>query len=116
KTKSSTRGQISSTMPMDSWSVGTAGGNALFATERALQIVNFHLNQTVQVAVEPPRALPGRTFHVWGVTGTPDGRHVAVRWQETSGDTSDGATYFRKIVRVYESVPSKGKESRVLPL
>jgi len=101
---------------MDSWSVGMAGGNALFATEKALQIVNFHLNRTVQVAVEPPTALPGRTFHVWGVTGTPDGRRVAMRWQETSGDTSDGATYFRKIVRVYESVPAKNKQSGALPL
>jgi hypothetical protein len=101
---------------MDSWSVGIAGGNALFATERALQIVNFHLNQTVQVTMEPPAALRGRAFHVWGITGTPDGRRVAVRWQETSGDTSDAATYFRKIVRVYESVPRADKESRVLPL
>jgi serine/threonine protein kinase/WD40 repeat protein len=116
KTQSSTRGQTSNTMPMDSWSLGVAGGNALFATERALQIVNFHLNQTIQVAVEPPRPLPGRAFHVWGVTGTPDGRHVAVRWQETSGDTSDAATYFRKIVRVYESVPATDKESQALRL
>jgi len=116
KTHSSTRGQVSNTMPMDSWSVGVAGGSALFATNKMLQIVNFHLNQTVQVAVEPPPALPGRTFHVWGVTGTPDGRRVAMRWQETSGDTSDGATYFRKIVRVYESVPATNKESGVLPL
>ncbi len=116
KTQSSTRGQTSNRMPMNSWSVGMAGGNALFATESALQIINFHSNQTVQVRVEPPGALPGRAFHVWGVTGTPDGRHVAVRWQETSGDTSDAATYFRKIVRVYESGPSIEKESRVLPL
>ena len=116
KTQSSTRGQTSTRMPMDSWSLGMAGGNALFATKRTLQIVNFHLNQTVQVSVEPPPPFPGRAFHVWGVTGTPDGRHVAVRWQETSGDTSDAATYFRKIVRVYESVPSTDKESRVLPL
>jgi WD40 repeat protein len=116
KTQSSTRGQTSNTMPMDSWSVGMAGGNALFATETTLRIVNFHLNQTAQVAVEPPSALPGRAFHVWGVTGTPDGRRVAVRWQETSGDTDDAATYFRKIVRVYETVPATAKEVRVLPL
>ncbi|HEY2828339.1 MAG TPA: WD40 repeat domain-containing protein, partial [Pirellulales bacterium] len=116
KTQSSTRGQTSTRMPTDNWSLGTAGGNALFATKRTLQIVNFHLNQTVQVSVEPPPPFPGRAFYVWGVTGTPDGRHVAVRWQETSGDTSDAATYFRKIVRVYKSVPSTDKESRVLPL
>jgi serine/threonine protein kinase/WD40 repeat protein len=116
KIQSSTRGGISTRMPMDSWSVGTAGGKALFATKGTLQIVNFHLNQTVQVSVEPPSPFPGRAFHVWGVTGTPDGRRVAVRWQETSGDTSDAATYFRKIVRVYESVPSTDKESRALPL
>jgi serine/threonine protein kinase/WD40 repeat protein len=116
KRKSSTRGQTLTRMPMDSWSLGMAGGNALFATNKTLQIVNYHLNQTVQVSVEPPPFLPGRAFFVWGVTGTPDGRHVAVRWQETSGDTSDEATYFRKIVRVYESVPSTDKEPRVLPL
>ncbi|HVT29442.1 MAG TPA: protein kinase [Lacipirellulaceae bacterium] len=116
KTQRSTRGQASNTMPMDSWSVGTAGGNALFATEKYLQIVNFHLNQSVQVAVEPPSPLPGRAFHIWGVTGTPDGRRVAVRWQETSGNTSDAATYFRKIVRVYESVPATDEKSRILPL
>lgn len=116
KTESSMRGQLPSTIPMDSWSVGIAGGKALSATERALRIVNFHLNQSVQVGVEPPRALPGRAFHVWGVTGTPDGRRVALRWQETSGDTSDGATYFRKIVRVYECVPTADKEARLLPV
>ena len=116
KTPASTRRQPSTMMPMESWSFGTAGGKALFATNKLLQIVDFHLNHTAQVSVEPPPPSPGRAFHVWGVTGTPDGRRVAVRWQETSGDTSDGATYFRKIVRVYESVPATDKESQVLPL
>jgi serine/threonine protein kinase/WD40 repeat protein len=116
KTQSTTRKHPSTIMPMDSWSFGTAGGKALFATNKMLQIVDFHLNHTAQVSVEPPQPIPGRAFHVWGVTGTPDGRRVAVRWQETSGDTSDGATYFRKIVRVYETVPVTDEESQVLPL
>jgi serine/threonine protein kinase/WD40 repeat protein len=112
--QTSARRQLSTRIPMDNWSLGMAGGNALFAAKRTLQILNLRLQQTSQVEVEPPPPFPERSFYVWGVTGTPDGRHVAVRWQETSGGVSVAATYFRKMVRVYEFVPSTDKEFQTL--
>ena len=70
-----------------------------------LQIVNFHTRQISHVKLELPVPSPEHAFAAWGVAGTPNGRHVAVLWQENAGGTSIGATYFRKIVRVYEVVP-----------
>ena len=129
-------------LDMSFWSYAIAGDNALVVEEPrlsvdaepegpggdtqlevrgnakvALKVIDLRSLQVKQYSLEKIPSKEGLYLDPWGVSGTPDGRRIAVLWQESSAAGAAGETYsgtvgskfFRKVVRVYD-VQSAGQQ------
>ena len=83
------------------WSFHANAREALACQGSTLHIISLTTGGRRTVQLEPPAAASGRDVVAWGVTATPDGRTVAVLWQETEGGGHIGSQFHRKIARVY---------------
>ena len=85
----------------DFWSFHADDQETFACLGNELQIVSLANGERRTVPLEPPAPAPGRNAVAWGVTATPDGRTVAVLWQENTGGGHIGDTFHRKIATVY---------------
>jgi WD40 repeat protein len=85
----------------DFWSFHADDQETFACLGNELQIVSLANGERRTVTLEPPAPAPGRNAVAWGVTATPDGRTVAVLWQENTGGGHIGDTFQRKIATVY---------------
>lgn len=83
------------------WSFQANPREAFACLGNELQIVSLTTGDRQVVTLEPPEPAAGAGVVAWGVTATPDGRTVAVLWQETEGGGHVSSTFRRKIARVY---------------
>jgi hypothetical protein len=99
------------------WTFHATDREAFACLGSDLQIVSLTSGDRRTAAVEPPPATPGREFVAWGVTATPDGRTVAILWQETEGGGHVGSRFARKIAGVYRLDDDRRATTRAfLPL
>ncbi len=49
-----------------------------------------------------PNAAPGLMVNPWGISVTPDGRKLAMLWQENNSNGSISSKYFRKLIAIYD--------------
>ena len=120
---------------MSFWSYAIAGDNALVVEEPrlsvdeepsepagdtqlkargdakvVLKVIDLRSLQVNHYPLEKIPSKRGMYLDPWGVCGTPDGRRIAVLWQESSAagvagemySGTVGSNFFRKLVRVYD--------------
>jgi len=83
------------------WTFHATGREAIACSGNELVLVSLVSGERRTLAIEPPPPAPGREFMAWGVTATPDGRTIAILWQEAEGGGHVGARFHRKIAGIY---------------
>ena len=135
-------------LDMSFWSYAIAGDNALVVEEPrlsvndepagptsdtlltargkakvALNVIDLRSLQVNHFPLEKVPSKRGLYLDPWGVSGTPDGRRIAVLWQESSAagvagemySGTVGSNFFRKVVRVYD-FQTTSQQQHTLPM
>jgi WD40 repeat protein len=68
-----------------------------------------------EISCQWPKADGSNDAFPWGLAVTPDGKMIAVLWQENSGGGNIDAEYFRKAVLIYHLDSTPDGEGRLIP-